>query len=75
MLDARFTKLERTVEKIHNEFKTKLFEGIAENVEGDQENEVQNRSLSLNFAHEQGEQRAVTPKTYGKDPQWHDVIY
>ena len=75
MLDARFTKLEKTVEKIHNEFKTKLFEGIAENVEADKENEVQDRSLSLNFAIEQAMQRAATPKTSGKDPQWNDVIF
>jgi len=29
-IDHRFTKLEKTVEKIHNEFKVKLFEGISD---------------------------------------------
>ena len=30
-LDLRFTKLEKTVEKIHNDFKVKLFERIVDN--------------------------------------------
>lgn len=66
MLDQRFTKLEKTVEKIHQEFKLKLFEGVTDNLD---EHDKVERSLTLNFAGENGAQREKVANT-----QWKDVI-
>lgn len=54
-IDVRFNKLEKTVEKIHNEFKLKLLEGIVDNID-DKNNANQNpdKSLSLDFEKEVG---------------------
>jgi len=52
-IDTRFNKLEKTVEKIHNEFKLKLLEGIVDNLDEKQPGERnQDNSLSLNFEKE-----------------------
>lgn len=45
--------MEKTVEKIHNEFKLKLLEGIVDNLDEKQPGERnQDNSLSLNFEKE-----------------------
>ena len=49
-IDLRFNKLEKTVENLHNDFKLKLFEGIIDNMKG--ENNQINESLDLDFAKE-----------------------
>ena len=54
-IDSRFSKLEKNVEKIHNEFKLKLFEGIIDNINGDEVNNNPNESLDLNYAKETGQ--------------------
>jgi hypothetical protein len=54
-IDSRFSKLEKNVEKIHNEFKLKLFEGIIDNINGEEGNNNPNESLDLNYAKEAGQ--------------------
>ncbi len=71
-ISSRFDKLEKTVAKIHNEFKLKLFDGIVDNVDGfpDQKAGV-NASLTLDFGKEKG-----TDKKKGEDGEpggWNDV--
>jgi len=51
-IDSRFTKLEKNVDKLHTEFKLKLFEGIADHVDSRKGNNNQNESLDLDFAKE-----------------------
>src|SRR5690349_6462520 len=51
-IDARFSKLEKTVEKVHNEFRLKLFEGIADNINGDEASNKPEESLDLDFGRE-----------------------
>jgi len=51
-IDGRFTKLEKNVDKLHTEFKLKLFEGITDNLDSGKENNNQNESLDLDFAKE-----------------------
>lgn len=71
-LDVRFTKLEKTVEKIHNDFKVKLFEGIIENGDEGQENRNRRDSLTLNFEQENvGKQSSQVKKE--ADPHWNEV--
>jgi hypothetical protein len=55
-IDYRFNKLEKTVAKIHHEFKLKLFDGIVENIDGinDPKNQV-NGSLTLDYGREKGD--------------------
>lgn len=51
-IDSRFNKLERNVEKIHNDLRNKLFEGVVDNL-GDRNGQYHpNDSLSLNFERE-----------------------
>lgn len=66
----RFNKLEKTVERIHNEFKLKLFDGIVDNLDDGQEpNKEHGASLTLNFEKEKTE-----PVKKPGDPQWNDVL-
>jgi len=46
-IDTRFNKLEKTVEKIHNEFKLKLLEGIVDNLD-EKQPENQGRGTANN---------------------------
>ena len=69
LIESRFNKLEKTVEKMHHDVKAKLFEGVTDNLDRDNEPKM-DRSLTLNFASE-----ALPRKSNGKpvDPQWKDV--
>lgn len=49
-IDVRFGKLEKTVEKIHNEFRLKLFDGIDDN--GSKISNKPDESLELDFGKE-----------------------
>jgi len=71
-IDTRFNKLEKTVEKIHNEFKVKLFEGITEKQNNGKENNSRNKSLTLNFDKENPGKATPKPKKEG-DVHWNDV--
>ena len=73
-IDSRFNKLERNVEKIHNDLRNKLFEGVVDNL-GDRNDQYRpDNSLSLNF-----EREAITNNNnYRKnsdDAPWKDVLY
>ncbi len=51
-IELRFNKLEKTVEKMHNEFKLKLFDGIVDNLEEGEGGKNVNGSLSLDYEKE-----------------------
>ena len=53
-VDHRFTKLEKTMEKIHEDLKAKIFEGLAKNAGNvnEQQQQHQNGSLTLDFDQE-----------------------
>ena len=71
-IDYRFNKLEKTVEKIHNELRVKLFEGVVDNLGEKKANNNPNESLSLNFEKEPtGKMNGQIKKT--DDPNWKDV--
>jgi len=84
-IDSRFTRLEKTVEKIHNEFKLKMFDGFAEGAEpGGNASPVQNQrrnfnrgnpneSLSLVLDKEVVIIKAVENKQL--DTQWNDLLH
>jgi len=73
LIDARFNKLEKTVEKMHHDVKAKLFEGITDNL--DKDSGVRNdKSLSLNFAQETNPIRNSLPPIKDIDPQWKDLL-
>jgi len=72
-IDSRFNKLERNVEKIHNDLRNKLFEGVVDNL-GDRNDQYRpNDSLSLNF-----EREAINKNNdYRKnsdDAAWKDLL-
>lgn len=69
-LDLRFTKLEKTVEKIHNDFKVKLFEGIDDD---GQENKNRKESLTLNFEKENAAKTSSSKVKKEEDPHWNEV--
>jgi len=78
-IDVRFMKLEKTVEKIHNDFKVKMFDGFAEagehnskvagNGKGNVANEpiqMNDNSLSLNLDKDAGKEKAM---------EWNDLLH
>jgi len=73
-IDHRFTKLEKTVEKIHNEFKVKLFEGISDKPKNGKENNSRQHSLTLNFDKENPAKGTPKPKKDG-DVHWNDLLH
>lgn len=64
-IDHRFSKIEDAVQKMHTDLKLKLFEGVIDNNDRNQNNK-RDESLSLNFDKE-NMQRG------GEDQPWKDV--
>jgi len=69
-MESRLQKIEKTVEKIHNEFKLKLFDGVIDNLD-DKPNKADGASLTLNFEHEKGTEQKQKPT----EPVWNDVYF
>jgi hypothetical protein len=76
-VDSRFTKLEKTVEKIHEDFKAKIFEGLpknASNIDIGPEQQQKNGSMTLDFDKENKKLMLVVKSSMGINMQWNDVF-